>query len=481
MAARTNVANAVVSMIWAITPEKLAAIEGIVERFEAGIKLDDDQVAQILAQTQSADPARRIDEEEAGPNIAVVPITDTLMNRASLFDSISGATSYQSIAKQVRGAADDDEISHILLDFDTPGGTVDGVDVAADAIRYAKGKKPVIAAVNDLAASAGYWLASQADQVYVNKTSVVGSIGVMYAHLDVSEAEKQLGMKRTIMHSGEDKAIGHPSVPLSDEHKEKIQKRLDLTHQQFISSVAAGRGMEEKDVKPLATGFIYNGEEAVKNGLADGFGSIHSVIQAIHNSDDAMPQGKEKETQEKQPVQEPAAQTPAASTDGEVTLQGLMQTVNSLAQTVGQLATQQKAQAEEAAKQKAQALINPLIQNGAVSPAKGEELIQKATTNYDLVESLVQSLRPNMEVPYDSVVEPGMSRNRTAPVGGESRQVFQQLGLMDANGKINLKRVTLPLDGNGQMTYMPDNVRYAADRVAPEVQQVMGQFGQWVA
>jgi len=391
---------------------------------------------------------------------------------------ISGATSYSSIAEQAYALADDPDITHVILDVESPGGTVNGVDAAAEALRYLASKKPTTAVVNDMAASGAQWLIAQPGiKIVVSKTSTVGSIGVKYAHVDNSEAYNKAGYKVTVITAGEDKALGDPSVPLDEKAQKKIKSRLDLVHQQFISSVAAGRGMSVEELKPLATGDVFNGEQAVKNGLADEIGTIHSVIEKIRTEH----MEPEKNVQ--------ASATPTAQPTEpakNMSIEDLAEQVSQLTQMMATIVASQKEQVAAAAKDRAEALLKPLVACGALTPAQvnGTDekpgLLQAAIDNYDLVANMVSHLRPSQAIPFKSPVEPSRVANaNTVPGGSAVHEVFSQLGILNGAGQIDLKRITLPLDGSGKISHLPANTVFSVDRVAPEVAQVTAQLGSW--
>lgn len=457
-------------MQWAILPEKLVEIQAIVERFESGVKLSDAQIEALIDNSSiRSNPEYNI--ESPSKQVALVQVTDVLMNRVGTMAQMSGATSYSHIADQVNAAAMNDQVGHIVLRVDSPGGTVNGAAIAADAVANAAKVKPVTAVVSDMAASGAYWMIAQKGvRIVASKTSTLGSIGSMYVYRNIRGVEEKLGVKTVVMTSGKNKAIGHPSVDLSEEHTNKIQERLDNTHAMFVSSVQQGRGLPEDKVSAISESDIFNGEEAVANGLADEIGTLHSVLESITN--DMSKQGQVENTKTVQGTEN----TVELEVQKGTSMEDLMKVVNGLAQTVSTLADQQKAQADDFAKTRAQNLINPLVSSGAITPAKGETLIQNAIENYELVSTMVDGLVPNAAVPYQSQVGRGEVRP-IVRVDATTNEVFSQLGLMGADGKMNLKRVTLALDENGKSSWNRDEIMYPSDRVAPEVAQ---QIGNWI-
>ena len=144
---------------------------------------------------------------------AIIPVMGTLVNRGAWTGAYSGMTSYEGLEASINRALADDQVSRIVLDINSPGGEATGMARIAEAVRRAKIKKPVIALVNDMAASAAYAIASQADRILISETSLVGSIGVLWVHFDHSRALAEKGVKPTIIHAGARKVDGNPYGP----------------------------------------------------------------------------------------------------------------------------------------------------------------------------------------------------------------------------------------------------------------------------
>lgn len=211
-----------------------------------------------------------------GARVLVVPIRGSLIPDFPYQAGVY-ATGYEYISEAVRRGAADSSVSAILLDINSPGGVVRGCAECALAISEAAASKPVLAYAADMAASAAYWLASQATQIHVSSTGEVGSIGVITGHADYSESLKGAGVKFTPIFAGERKADGHPYLPLGDEAKAGIQKRLNAIYAEFISAVARGRKMDGNDVRNTQAA-MFPSREAVRNGLADAVSTRREVM-----------------------------------------------------------------------------------------------------------------------------------------------------------------------------------------------------------
>jgi len=179
------------------------------------------------------------------------------------------ATGYDEITGQLEKALKNEEVTGIHLQVSSPGGEVDGLADTADMIFAARGEKPVTATIEDLGASAAYWLSSQAETIGAGRTAEVGSIGVYTVYADMSKRAEDLGIKVIVIKSGEHKAMGVPGAEITDTQIEAVQEVVDEIADSFISAVAAGRGKKKNEVKDWATGRTWIAKTAQKMGLID--------------------------------------------------------------------------------------------------------------------------------------------------------------------------------------------------------------------
>lgn len=216
--------------------------------------------------------------------VATITIVGSLVNRGAWIGAYSGMTSYEGIAAQLDRAMADKQVKAILLDIDSPGGEATGMFSLAAKVREVSAVKPVVAVVNDMAASAAYGIASQATEVVVSPTSIVGSIGVVLTHLDRSGELAAKGVKPTLIFSGSHKVDGHPFGPLSDAVRADLQAEVAKFYDQFVGLVAQGRGdrLTEQDARATeARTFL--GQEAVDRGLADRVASFGAVLASLQS------------------------------------------------------------------------------------------------------------------------------------------------------------------------------------------------------
>ena len=176
-------------------------------------------------------------------------------------------------------ALNDPEVGAIVIDVDSPGGVVDFIPETAAEISRARGDKPIVAVANTLAASAAYWLASQADEVVVTPSGEAGSIGVYAAHRDISGALEIAGIKNTLISAGRFKTEGNPFEPLSDEAREHIQQDVDAFYDMFTADVARGRQVKQQTVREgFGEGRVLNAKDAVREGVAD---RVETLTEAV--------------------------------------------------------------------------------------------------------------------------------------------------------------------------------------------------------
>lgn len=210
---------------------------------------------------------------------AIVPIVGSLMKYQppSSFFGVRGMT-YGDIAAMVQALGDDSRVDEIWLDIDSPGGTVAGVQECGDMIFEVAQSKTVKAFCNDMACSAAYWLASQANEVYANEAAEVGCIGVYTVLLDSTEADSMLGFKRHIVTSGGVKGLGGDGA-VTDELIAEVQREVDELQAIFTAAIARGREISNQAAANLGDGQVYIGQSAVDRGLIDGIMSVREIYQ----------------------------------------------------------------------------------------------------------------------------------------------------------------------------------------------------------
>jgi signal peptide peptidase SppA len=285
---------AVMSDVWAIEPRRGMAIAQVLARRAAGVRLAGDELHAATAPGRAIrhrhEACEFCDDDERAPltaeerrgfaiqgSVAVIPVIGAIVHRRVDESSFGGTASMQSLTQRIRGAVADPTVKTLVIDFDTPGGSVDGVPEAAAEI--VASTKPIVGVANTWAASAGYWLASQCDELVVTPSGEVGSIGVYAMHEDLSKYLEMNGVTPTLVRAGENKAQTHPYFPLSDAAKADLQRKVDASAVKFDQAVAKGRAVSATTVREkFGQGLMFNGQEAVDRGMADRVATLDETI-----------------------------------------------------------------------------------------------------------------------------------------------------------------------------------------------------------
>jgi len=277
-----------VSAVWAIQPDKLKAIEAFLLDKIAGADYTPEEIRARIGLTageaEEIRAAARAQTLQQAGSIAVIPLQGIIAQRLSAMDEISGpgGTSTESFAKAFKAALADETVTSIIIDVNSPGGTVYGVPELADLIYKSRGQKPILASVNSIAFSAAYWIATAADQVYVTPSGEVGSIGVFAEHIDISEQQKMKGIKTTLIAAGKYKTEGNRYEPLTEEARAELQSVVDRYKQMFVNAIARQRGISVATVnKDFGDGRMFGADQAVKIGMADKVGTFDQVVKRL--------------------------------------------------------------------------------------------------------------------------------------------------------------------------------------------------------
>lgn len=264
---------------WAVTPRMLSIIQGILgERLSGNIPSAEVIAGRIAEEReQIAADARR--GGRMGGAVAVLPVYGVLMQRMDMMMEMSGGTSTEALTKKFRALMNDPSVGTIVLDIDSPGGGVYGIQEFAEEVYRARGQKRIVAVANSMAASAAYWIASAAEELVVTPGGEVGSIGVYMIHEDWSGAYEQAGVKPTVIKFGENKAEGIDVLPLDDTAKEHFQERVNQYGDAFVSAVAKYRGVSKRTVmSDFGQGMVFGAQDAVRLKLADRIGTLDQTI-----------------------------------------------------------------------------------------------------------------------------------------------------------------------------------------------------------
>ncbi|MFC5547902.1 S49 family peptidase [Massilia aerilata] len=223
------------------------------------------------------------DLESLGRHTALIEIDGTID------DEGSGAA--DTVIPSLNKAFADAGSAAVVLRINSPGGSPVQAGIIVDEIqRLKKGypNKPLYVVVDEICASGGYYIAAAADKIYVNKASIVGSVGVLMDGFGFTGLMDKLGVERRLLTAGENKGFLDPFSPQSDKQKQHALSMLNEIHEQFISVVRAGRGKRLKENPEIFSGLYWTGAKAVEMGLADGFGTVDTVAREVVKAEDII-------------------------------------------------------------------------------------------------------------------------------------------------------------------------------------------------
>ena len=196
-----------------------------------------------------------------------------------------------NIVEGLRAAFEDKRTKGVVLRINSPGGSPVQSSYIFREIKRLREKYPAIplyAVVSDVCASGGYYIAAAADKIYVNESSVVGSIGVLMSSFGAVDLMDKLGVERRLMTAGENKGILDPFSDFTEDQKAHVQVLLDQLHEEFIAAVRDGRGERLKDTGKIFSGLFWSGRESVELGLADDFASAGEVARDIIEAEEIV-------------------------------------------------------------------------------------------------------------------------------------------------------------------------------------------------
>jgi signal peptide peptidase SppA len=245
---------------WAILPDMLSALPELTPPANAAAA-----APELLGKQQDG--------------VAIVPLRGVVMADMPWWAESFGYTDPQTFASRVMAAASNPSVKAIILDINSPGGTVAGTERAGLEVARAAALKPVYAVISGMGCSAAYWIASQASKIIAEPSSIVGSLGVITKHYDYSGYLEQEGIKPTIIRTGDLKALGQPEEAMTETMLDSISSELDDLFAVFVGAVAVGRKMPEKEVrKRWGDGGTKVGTQALEDGLIDELGYLGDVV-----------------------------------------------------------------------------------------------------------------------------------------------------------------------------------------------------------
>ena len=230
----------------------------------------------------------------AGKHTALVDVVGVIDAR--------GDSSADRVTEALQNAFKNKNTVGVILRINSPGGSPVQAGIIYDEIRRLRGLYPNIpmyAVVEDICASGGYYIAAAADKIYVDKASIVGSIGVIMDGWGFTGTMEKVGVERRVLTSGENKAFLDPFAPVDEKQKRHAQSMLDDIHKQFIDVVRKGRGKRLKETPDIFSGLLWTGDKSIELGLADGFGSVDYVAREVIKAEDIFDFTKKQDIAER--------------------------------------------------------------------------------------------------------------------------------------------------------------------------------------
>lgn len=276
----SHLLRAIAAMPWAMSQDGLDLMIGVLAyRLQNGGPLSAQQV-----ETRINGRREKRVRESAG-NIAVIPVRGIIANRMGMVTDISKpeSASAEKIERDIRAAYADDSIKAIVLDMDTPGGSAAGTpELGATLQSLRGGPKPIVAQVNALSASAGYWIASSVDEIVAVPSAQIGSIGVITVHKQIAKMMEDEGIVATIIASSKFKGEANPYEPLSEEALEYLQGMVNQYDDMFVKAVAEGRGVSTNQVREdFGQGRTMLAAEAKRLGMIDRVGTMRETLERL--------------------------------------------------------------------------------------------------------------------------------------------------------------------------------------------------------
>lgn len=219
---------------------------------------------------------------EGADRIAVIPVEGTIAPDVSSAGDLLPSTTPRGLADALTQAGEDPTVSAVILEINSPGGGVTAsADMHDEILDFKRSSdKPVVVSMADTAASGGYYIATAADRIVAQETTLTGSLGVYLGLLNFSEAAEKYGITQEYVRSGEFKTMGDPFRQLSDDEREIFQSIVDENYNEFVDVIVEGRDLPESEVREIADGRIYSGLQARDLDLVDELGDLDTAVES---------------------------------------------------------------------------------------------------------------------------------------------------------------------------------------------------------
>ena len=261
---------------WALTRPMVSVVAHILARhLGPGERAE---VETIIDKRPDAAPSR-------ANGVAIIPLHGVIAPRANLFSDVSGTATFDQATADLREAVARADVGTIVLDWDSPGGSVAGATEFAREVLKARATKPIVSHANFEMCSAAYWTGACATEIVAAPSAMVGSIGVYSIHEDLSEALKLAGVKLTYIAAGKFKIDGNEAEPLSDSARARLKALVEASYARFVGDVAKGRGVSEAVIRSgYGEGTVVNADEALALGMVDRIETLDETVARLLSS-----------------------------------------------------------------------------------------------------------------------------------------------------------------------------------------------------
>lgn len=275
-----SVVDLLVNQVWALHEPTLAQLRNLVARHAEGMRLTAAEADEAV-RAAGGEPRRTPRAAEVVDGVAIIPVQGVIARRASMVNGSSQprGTSIERLDEQLSAALEDPAVRGIVLDIDSPGGSVSGVPEFAARVRSSP--KPVHALADGMMASAAYWIASGASKITATRAASVGSIGVYAVLDDMHRRYEAAGVHSTLIASGPRKGAGTPGTDVTEEHRASLRETVQAYAELFFADVGAARGLHGEDLDRVTTGQTWIGEQALSLGLVDALGTREVVLAEL--------------------------------------------------------------------------------------------------------------------------------------------------------------------------------------------------------
>lgn len=254
-------------------PKSQHRVTDLVRSFQQKQLDPDGLAAGLSSERMGAVPA------PASAGVAVLGLTGILMPTPSIFSMLGFGTAVRDFMQQLTAAALDPKVKSILVVVDSPGGSIRLIPEAAAAMRQARGRKPVVVSVPGMAASAAYWIASNAHAIEATPSASVGNIGILVERLSVSRKLEHDGVDVHVLTAGKFKHEGHPALPLEEPERKELQRRVDAAYRVFVDDIAKGRQVSAKVItETYGGGRLVDAPEALQSGMIDTIATVEDTL-----------------------------------------------------------------------------------------------------------------------------------------------------------------------------------------------------------